>query len=407
MKISRKKRVLASFISWLPVISLAGATFVFNTSEFIPIGLLNAIALDFKMSEAGVGWMISIYAWVVALASLPLMLYFSQTELKKLMLCVMALFVLSHIFSALAQNYLMLIISRVGVALSHALFWSIVTPMAVRAAPRNKRSLALSIVVTGSSLALIAGLPIGRVIGLYLSWRTTFASIGVIAFLIMLLFWRKFKNMPSNQNISLKTLPKILKNKRLIKIYILTMIFITGHFTAYTYIEPFLLQIAKLNKDTITAVLVLFGCSGIIASVVFSKFYDKYPMKFVNLCLFGVVGSLFVLYFSAFSVISVVALCVFWGFAMMCYNIVFQSQAISISPHYTTVAMSIYSGIYNVGIGGGAFVGGIVCKHLDVKFIGLIGGVIALLACVFYLRKMSFIRALRLKKLRKIRTVKF
>lgn len=405
MEITPKKRLAVRFISWLPVITLACGTFVFNTSEFIPIGLLSAIASDFGLSEAGAGLLITIYAWVVALASLPLMLFFSQTELKRLMLGVIILFTLSHIASAFAVSFYTLMASRIGVAFSHALFWSIVSPMAVRAAPRGKQSVALSIVVTGSSLALIAGLPLGRVIGLYLDWRSTFACIGALSALIALLFWRVFPKMPSTQSVRFKSLPTLLSNKSLRKIYLLTALFITGQFTAYSYIEPFLAQ-NGVSESAITTILVLFGCSGIVASVVFSRYYDTHHLVFVNLSLFGVALSLLMLYFSAFYLPFVVAVIIFWGFAIACFNVVFQSQTINLAPNASAVAMSMYSGIYNVGIGGGALVGGIVSEDLGVSFVGFVGGAIALVACVYFVRKMSFVRALKLRKLQRLRRLR-
>ncbi len=405
MKITPKKRFIARFLSWLPVIALACGVFVFNTSEFIPIGLLSAIASDFAMSEAGAGLLITIYAWVVALASLPLMLFFSQTELKRLMLGVIVLFTLSHIASAFAVSFYTLMASRIGVALSHALFWSIASPMAVRAAPRGKRSVALSLIVTGSSLALIAGLPIGRVIGLYLDWRSTFACIGVVSGVIGLLFWRVFPAMPSTQSVRFKSLPALLANKNLRKIYLLTALFITGQFTAYSYIEPFLAQ-NGVNESVITAILVLFGCSGIAASVAFSRYYDKHHLFFVNLSLFGVAASLLMLYFSAFWLACIIAVVIFWGFAIACFNVVFQSQTINSAPNASAVAMSIYSGIYNVGIGGGALVGGIVSEDLGVGFVGFVGGGIAFVACIYFVRKMSFVRVLKLRKIKKMRRKK-
>lgn len=405
MKITPKKRLAARLTSWLPVITLACGTFVFNTSEFIPIGLLSAIASDFGISEAGAGLLITIYAWVVALASLPLMLFFSQTELKRLMLGVFALFTLSHIASAFAVSFYTLMASRIGVAFSHALFWSIVSPMAVRAAPRGKQSAALSIVVTGSSLALIAGLPLGRVIGLYLDWRSTFACIGALSALIALLFWRVFPKMPSTQSVRFKSLPTLLSNKSLRKIYLLTALFITGQFTAYSYIEPFLAQ-NGVSQSAITTILVLFGCSGIVASIVFSRYYDTHHLVFVNLSLFGVAISLLMLYFSVFYLPFVVAVIIFWGFAIACFNVVFQSQTINLAPNASAVAMSMYSGIYNVGIGGGALVGGIVSEDLGVSFVGFVGGAIALVACVYFVRKMSFVRALKLRKLQRLRRLR-
>lgn len=66
-----------SLKQWLPLIGLACCAFVFNTSEFMPIGLLTDIAASFSLTEAQTGIMISVYAWGVMLLSLPLMVFAS------------------------------------------------------------------------------------------------------------------------------------------------------------------------------------------------------------------------------------------------------------------------------------------------------------------------------------------
>ena len=109
---------------WIPLAGLMLAAFIFNTSEFIPIGLLSDIGADFGIGEAQTGMMITVYAWVVAIASLPLMLVFAKTESRRLMLSIVALFAVSHVFSGVATSFNMLMLSRMGVACSHAIFWA-------------------------------------------------------------------------------------------------------------------------------------------------------------------------------------------------------------------------------------------------------------------------------------------
>lgn len=385
----------SSIFDWLPVLCVTFGAFIFNTSEFIPIGLLSAIGNDFSMSDSEVGLMLTIYAWVVALASLPLMLYFAQSNLKSLMLGVIALFVFSHFVSALAQNFTILVASRIGVALSHALFWSIASVMAVHAAPKGKQSSALGFVIAGSSLAMIAGLPLGRMIGLYVDWRVSFLCIGLVALCVGIVFWRVFPTMPNTQSISLKTLPTLLHNKAFMKICFLTLVFVSGHFSAYTYIEPFLENVAGFKASSVTFILCLFGLMGVVGSVLFARFYERFHLSFVRFSLFGLGLSMFLLYIVSESSLATMLLCAVWGLCFMLFGVIFQSQVIAAVPNATAVAMSIYSGIFNVGIGSGALIGGGAYTHFGIESIGFVASGICVFAALYFVSTMGFAKMFR------------
>lgn len=276
---------------WLPVIVLMCCTFVFNTSEFIPIGLLSDIAVDFGITEARAGLLITVYAWVVALVSLPLMLAVARMECRRLMLGVLGLFIASHVLSGLSSSYAMLMASRIGVACAHAVFWSIVSPLAVRVAPKGAQSAALGLIITGTSIAMIVGLPLGRVIGLYVGWRTTFFFIAAVAAAVWLFLAAIFPRVPSRDTISLRKVPSLLGNPALVGVYVLTVLMVTGHYTGYSYIEPFLAQVAGLDNDWITWVLTAFGLVGIVGSLWFSRDYEKRPYAFMRFAVVGIAFS--------------------------------------------------------------------------------------------------------------------
>lgn len=369
--------------NWLPVIGLTFAAFIFNTSEFIPIGLLSDIAADLQVSEAKAGLLITIYAWMVAVTSLPLMLAVSRMEYRKILISILALFFASHVLSALSVNYTMLMISRIGVACSHAIFWSIVSPLAVKVAPDGHKSTALSLIVTGTSVAMIIGLPLGRAIGIAVGWRATFMCIAAVTLAVLSVISFVFPKVDSDGAVTLKDLPGLFRNRALIGIYILTVILISAHFTGYSYIEPFLAQTAGFKAGSITVLLTVFGLVGIIGSILFSRFYDREPGIFIKYGVGGITAFLLLLRPAAFSPCTMVIVCILWGLAITCYNLAFQSEIIRVAPKGTAIAMSVYSGIYNVGIGSGALIGGTICTHLSIGMIGYIGGAIASIAFVF------------------------
>lgn len=373
-----------SFTRWLPLIGLTFAVFVFNTSEFMPIGLLTDIATDLNISEARAGLLISIYAWVVAIMSLPLMIMVSKMELKRLLLSIIALFVVSHVASAFAEGYYTLMLSRIGVACLHSIFWSIAPPLAVRTVPDGKRALGLSTIATGSSVAMVVGLPLGRVVGLYVGWRMTFLSIAIISALIFIFIAVVFPKLQSRGKFAFKQLPDLLHNRVLVGVFIMSVLFATAHYTGYSYIEPFLGKVAALSPDVVTLVLIVFGASGMLGSISFSKYYMTNRRRFMFVMTIGPALCLLLLQVAAASLLSVVVVCIMWGAMATAFNIAFQDNTIRFAPeNATSIGMSIFSGFFNLGIGSGAYVGGLVVSHLSIDYIGYAGGLIGLIATLY------------------------
>ena len=373
---------------WMPLILLTVAGFTFNTSELTPIGLLSDIACDFSISESRAGLLISVYAWVVALLSLPLMLDCARMDFRKLLLSIVALFFVSHIGSFLATGFWTLMASRIGVACAHSLFWSIAPPMAVAVTADGRRATALSALVAGGGIALVAGLPLGRVLGLIAGWRVTFGALGILSALILLGLLRFFPSIPrSGENESrMDMLRDILKCPPLMMIYFITAVIVTGHYTGYSYIEPFMDSVLHIEAKAITATLCLFGVAGLLGSFVMTRYFPRYPRQIIRISCLGLPVIMFLLLpLSSLSIWLMAVLCILWGLAITVYNISFQNEIIVLSPHNSAVAMSIYSGIFNLGIGAGAFVGGIACNNGLMADIGYIGGSISLAAALYCL----------------------
>lgn len=367
----------STFKQWVSVCALAVGAFIFNTTEYIPIALLSDIGQSFGKPATEVGMMITVYAWIVALLSLPLMLMTKNIERRKLLLMLFALFALFHALSFFSWNFNILLVSRIGIALTHAVFWSITASLAVRLAPTGKTNQALGLLSTGTVLAMVLGIPLGRVVGQYFGWQLSFLLIGVCAAGVMLVLAKNLPALPSQNTGSLSSLPSLFKRRNLMLLYAMTVLIITAHFTAYSYIEPFVLQVGGFKAEQVTIVLSLYGLAGFAASYLFGKWFAKSQRLFMlGAVAVILLSALLLLPFASFPY-AVYALVFIWGVAIVIVSLGMVSKVLAFASDATDVANSIYSGLYNVGIGGGALLGHYVTVWFGLSNIGIAGALLA------------------------------
>ena len=362
------------------VVIMACAAFIFNTTEFVPVALLTDIGQSFDMQSSDVGLMMTVYAWTVMIMSLPAMLATGDMERKGLLLKLFVIFIIGHIISVIAWNYWILLIARMCIAVAHSLFWAITASLVMRVAPKNKKTQAIGMLAIGTSLATILGLPLGRLVGQLVGWRITFAIIATLAVVVMLFIMRLLPNLPSKNAGSLSSLPILAKRPLLIGLYATTVLIVSAHFTAYTYIEPFMVQIGELDPNLATIILLVFGVSGITASVIFNRLYRFGPIQFISTAMILLAVSLAFMLVSASYTATMFTLAFIWGIGISCIGLALQMRVLQLAPDATDVASAIYSGIFNAGIGAGALFGNQIAHHIGLEYIGFSGAALAMIA---------------------------
>lgn len=370
-------------------LALAGVTisaFVFNCSEFMPVGLLTDIGNTFGTSEAQTGMIVSVYAWFVMIFSVPLMILGTRLNYRPLLLTVIAVFLVGQILTVVAVNYWMMMFARLVVATAHCIFWAIGAPLSVRLVDFEKRSFALSMFEVGAASALVVGMPIGRTIGLVLGWRAAFGIVAVMAAIMLIYVAKTLPSLPSEHAYKFSQFPTIFKNKGLVAMFILTALYSWGYYVGYSYIEPFLLQVAQLDETVITIALSVLGIAGVTACLFSSKVYPRYRFRVIFATTLGVPFALFLMFLVArlSNPTPVLLTCIVWGMCGSCVTLVYQAEIINVSsPEEETVAMAFFSAIFNFGIGSGAFIGGRVVDGLGIQFVFSVGGIIGTLALLF------------------------
>ncbi|EMS3272903.1 MFS transporter [Neisseria gonorrhoeae] len=230
----------------------------------------------------------------------------------------------SHILSFASWRFEILLASRVGIVLTHAVFWSITASLAVRIALVGKGNQALGLLSTGTVMAVLA---------------------------------KSLPRLPSVNTGSLSSLPLLLKRKKLMLLYAVTVPVITAHFTAYSYIEPFVIQIGGFSARQVTVVPGLYGLAGFAASYLFGKWFAKHPRAFLAGAVSLIALSSGLLLPLAHFPAAIYALVFVWGTAIVVVSLGMVAKVLDFASDAADLANSIYSELYNVGIGGGALLG--------------------------------------------------
>ena len=258
----------------------------------------------------------------------------------------------------------------------------------MRLVDAKHRAAALSAFEMGSAAALVLGLPIGRTVGLMVGWRATFALVGLIAAVLLVYNFIMLPNVKSEEAYKFSQFPELFKNPALVAIFVLTALYALSYYVGYSYIEPFMLQVANMGEEVITLALAVFGVAGVLGCVCASKLYPKLRFGVVGAATIGVPLALFLMsIFTQFGSSALILFaCVIWGFSGALVAVTYQGEIINgAKDSQETVATAFFSGIFNFGIGFGAYLGGRVVDSVGITHVCNVGALIGIISISFCL----------------------
>jgi len=360
------------------------SAFAIGTTEFVIVGLIPTIATDLAVSLPSAGLLVSLYALGVAVGAPVLTALTGRLPRKHLLIGLMLLFTAGNLLAWQAPGYATLVFARVITGLAHGVFFSIGSVIATRLVAPQKAASAIATMFTGLTVALVTGVPLGTFIGQHFGWRATFlavAALGALAVLGSSLLLPR--TIPHSAPAPLRQQLQVLARPRLLLVYAMTAVGYGGSFIAFTFLAPLLTQISGFSADAVSLVMLVYGVSVAAGNVYGGRLADRLgaigALKRVFLWLAAV---LFALFFTAPSPWLALATVLAWGAAAFgnvpALQVYVVQQAQREAPHASDVASGLNIAAFNLGIAGGAWLGGEVVSRMGLIHTTWIGGLVVL-----------------------------
>lgn len=360
------------------LLAMAMGAFCFVAMETFPVGLLPLIADSYHISLSNAGMLVTGYGLTVAVMTLPLA-YLTRRVRRRLLLSVLlAVFVLATLGSGLAPTYPILVGARVVVALSQSVFWAVVGPAAASLFSVSVRGRANATVFGGSALAPMLGVPAGTWLGQQAGWRMAFVALAGMGLLACVTLATLMPSTPVGVgHAATGTSPSSVRFGLLVA---LTILSVTGLFAAFTYTTPFLTDVARFPAFAVGPVLLARGVFDFAGVVLGGMLVDRRPQLVMIGSVSLMAASLLGMSASGTSQAIVVGMFAVSGFSIGAMSPALTQRVLEVAPGNTDLASATNSAAFNVGIAGGAALGGGVLSAFGLLSTALVGGIVVTLA---------------------------
>lgn len=359
---------------------LSGGTFLYTTTEALPIGLLLAMSRDLGVSPAQVGSLVTVYGAVVMVASVPLTALVRRVPRRLLLSLLLAGFVVSNVIMAVASTFGLLLAARMATAATHALFWAVVVPTAAELFRPERRGRVVAVVFAGGTVALALGVPAGTWLGELAGWRWSFVAVaGLGAAVLVVVASLLPSTRPDHGHAARGSEPDL---RRFLLLTVVAVLATAGAIAAYTYVALFVTDVSGFSASSVGAILLARGLASVLGILAIGAVVDRSPWLALIATVTLQSAALLGLYALGHQQAAAVALIALAGLAFAAFTATLGGLVLLVAPGRSDLAAATVSAAVNVGITAGAFVGGITLPGHGVRSTVLIGALLGIVALV-------------------------
>ncbi|MFC4273882.1 MFS transporter [Achromobacter aloeverae] len=356
---------------WL--LALTQFTIIVDFMVMMPLG--PQIMHAFSITPAAFAAAVSAYSWCAGISGLLAATYVDRFDRRTMMLVVYALFALSNLVCAMATNYHALLLSRAFAGLTGGVLNSVLLAIIGDVIPPQRRGAAMGLVMTSFSLAAVAGVPLGVVLGAHYGWSSPFFELVLLSGLIWAGACKVVPTLTAHIRIPpvplSRTLPELwslLREPSHVRGFILTAIVMGSHMLIVPFISPTFVGNLGVEPENISLIYMAGGFATFFTSRLVGRLSDRYGKRrvFQVAALCSLPPVLFITHLPQ---LPLWCLIVLFPFFMVSGN----SRMIPVQALLTTVPeprrrgafMSVNSAVQQIATGTGAWIGGLTLSTSD------------------------------------------
>ncbi|WP_328329707.1 MFS transporter [Kribbella sp. NBC_00382] len=344
----------------LALLALATGGFAIGTTEFVTMGLLPQIADGVDISIPTAGHIVSAYAIGVVVGAPVIAALGARTGRKRLLLGLMAVFVIGNILSAVANSYELLMAARFLTGLPHGAFFGIGAVVGASMVPVNRRAWAVSMMMVGLPVANIIGVPVTTLLGQRFGWQLPFVAVGILGLLTLIAVWFWIGPQPVGNDVNVRSELSALAKPQVWMALLVGMVGFGGMFATYSYITPTMTDLAGFSEAAVTIVLAVYGIGMTGGTLVGGRLADRalMPSLYGGLVAVTVVLTTFgwLAQSKAGALVGVFAL----GFSASILIPALQTRLMDVAHEGQSLAASLNHSTLNVANALGAWLGSVV-----------------------------------------------
>ncbi|ALG13715.1 MFS transporter [Kibdelosporangium phytohabitans] len=255
---------------------LAFSLFAMGTAEFLLAGVLPAVAADLDVTLSSAGMLITAFALGVVVGGPPFAVLSLRWPRRTALVASQAVFAAS-IAAGLLGDYQTLLVTRVISGIAYAGFFAVASVTAISLVTPDRNARASGVVVSGLSIAMLAGGPAGTLISHFTEWRGGFWAVVVLTALGMA---GCLIGLPATKNTARPSVSRELATMRrpqLWGLYSITILTTAAYMITFNYLAAMLADITGVPEVWIPAILALFGVGAFVGLSVGGRISDRRP----------------------------------------------------------------------------------------------------------------------------------